>query len=89
MLVEDGLQDYLGFSPKEKEINGEKLVPAGVAQWIECWPENQKVAGLIPTQGPSLGCWPGLQLGSCETQLISFSQTSMFLSLPSPLSKIK
>ena len=31
---------------------------AGVAQWIECWPENQKAAGLIPSQGTCLGWGP-------------------------------
>ena len=35
---------------------------AGMAQWIECWPANQRVAGLIPTQGKCLGCGPGSQL---------------------------
>ena len=30
---------------------------AGVAQWVECQPANQRVAGLIP----SLGYMPGLQ----------------------------
>ena len=29
---------------------------AGVAQWIESGPENQRVAGLIPSQGTRLGC---------------------------------
>ena len=29
---------------------------AGVAQWIELWPANQGVAGLIPSQGTCLGC---------------------------------
>ena len=24
---------------------------AGVAQWSECWPKNQRVAGSIPSQG--------------------------------------
>ena len=24
---------------------------AGVAQWIECWTMNQRLAGLIPSQG--------------------------------------
>ena len=33
---------------------------AGVTQWIECWPENQRVAGSIPGQGTCLGCGPGL-----------------------------
>ena len=32
---------------------------AGVAQWIECRPANQRVAGSIPSQGPRLGCGPG------------------------------
>ena len=35
--------------------------PAGVAQWIECWPMNQKVASLIPSQGTCLGCGPDPQ----------------------------
>ena len=28
---------------------------AGVAQWTECWPVNQRVARSIPTQGTCLG----------------------------------
>ena len=35
-----------------------ELALAGVAQWIECWPQNQRVAGLIPSQGTCLGCRP-------------------------------
>ena len=31
---------------------------AGVAQWIECHPTNQGVAGSIPSQGSCLGCEP-------------------------------
>ena len=31
----------------------------GVAQWIECRPANQRVAGSIPSQGTCLGCEPG------------------------------
>ena len=36
---------------------------AGMAQWIECWPMNQRVTGLIPSQStfPDLGCRPGSQ----------------------------
>ena len=30
----------------------------GVAQWIEHWTANQRVAGLIPSQGTCLGCRP-------------------------------
>ena len=36
---------------------------AGVAQWIEGWPANQRVAGSIPSQGTCLGCGPSPQLG--------------------------
>ena len=34
---------------------------AGVAQWIEHGPKNQRVTGLIPSQGTCLGCRPGPQ----------------------------
>ena len=37
---------------------------AGVAQWIERRPANQRVAGSIPSQGTCLGCGPGPQLGA-------------------------
>ena len=35
-----------------KKING---APAGVPQWIECQPANQRVASSIPNQGTCLG----------------------------------
>ena len=44
------------------------LALAGVAQWIECWPVNQKVVDLIPSQGTSLGCGPGPQQEVHEKQ---------------------
>ena len=31
---------------------------AGMAQWIECWPANQRVIGSVPSQGTCLGCRP-------------------------------
>ena len=34
---------------------------AGVAQWTKCQPVNQRVAGLIPSQGTCLGCRLGPQ----------------------------
>ena len=37
-----------------------------MAQWITCWPVNQRVAGSIPNQGTCLGCGPGSQLGVGE-----------------------
>ena len=45
-----------------------KLALAGVAQWIDCQPANQRVTGLIPGQGTCLGCGPGPHLGVCEGQ---------------------
>ena len=37
-------------------------VLAGMAQWIELWPVNRKVASSIPRQGTCVGLGPGLQL---------------------------
>ena len=34
---------------------------AGVAQWIEGQPVNQRVSGSLPSQGTCLGCRPGPQ----------------------------
>ena len=41
---------------------------AGVAQWIECWSENQRVTSLIPNQGTCLVCEPGPWWGMSERQ---------------------
>ena len=41
---------------------------AGVAQWIECWPGNQRVAGSIPSWGTYLGCGTGPQQGAHKWQ---------------------
>ena len=60
---------------------------AGVAQWIKCQSANQKVASSIPSQGTSLGCGPGAQLGVLERR--SHIDVSLPLSLPSLLSKNK
>ena len=61
---------------------------SGLAQWIEYWPVNRKVAGLIPRQGTCLGCRPGPQLGVCKRQPVSLSQ-SLPLFLPPFLSQKK
>ena len=53
---------------------------ASVAQWSECWPVNQKVAGSIPSQGTCLGCRLGPQLGLCERQPIDLSHVDVSLS---------
>ena len=59
---------------------------AGVAQWIEHWPTNQKVTGSIPSQGTCLGCGPGPWLGGMREATDCFSHTSMFLSVSLPTS---
>ena len=37
----------------------EELALDGVAQWIDCLPENRRVSVSIPSQGTCLGCGPG------------------------------
>ena len=54
------------------------LALAGVAQWIECWPEKQGVAGLIPGWGTSLGCGPG----GNQSMSLSHIDVSLPLFLP-------
>ena len=44
------------------------LAVAGVVQWIEHQPENQRVVGSVPSQGTCLGCRPGPQYRACERQ---------------------
>ena len=65
------------------------LALAGVAQWTEHWPVNQRAISLIPSQDTCLGCRPG-QVPSRGR--VRDYHTLMFLSLsvslPSPLSKI-
>ena len=41
---------------------------AGVAQWTEYRPMNQRVTGLIPNQSTCLGCGPGPQWWVCKRQ---------------------
>ena len=45
----------------------------GVVQWVEHHPANRKAAGSISSQGTSLGCGPGPQLGACKRQLVDVS----------------
>ena len=44
------------------------IVLAGVAQWIEHRPANQRVASSIPSQGTRLGSWQGPQVGEHKKQ---------------------
>ena len=57
--------NYLAYKVCVKKVNfkniKKKFALAGVAQWIECQPVNQRVAGLIPSQGTCLGWGPGPQ----------------------------
>ena len=61
----------------------------GVAQVV--WDATkQKITGLSLSRGTCLGGWPGPQLGHVrEATDQCFSHTSIFLSLPSSLSKNK
>ena len=60
---------------------------AGLAQWIEHRPMNQRVTGSIPSQGTLLGCGPGPQWGACERQPHIDVSLPVFL-LPFPSLKI-
>ena len=41
---------------------------AGVVQWIEHLPVNQRVTGSIPSQVTCMGCGPGPWCGACKRQ---------------------
>ena len=56
---------------------------AGVAQWTEHRPANQRVTSSIPGQGTCLGCRPGPQLG------VHVRQPHTDVPLPSPSLKNK
>ena len=44
-----------------EEVKQQTAALAGVAPWIERGPANQRVTGVIPSQGTCLGCRPCLQ----------------------------
>ena len=46
---------------KHFPLRNKFLALAGVAQRTERWPENQRAAGSIPSQGTCLGCRSGPQ----------------------------
>ena len=54
-----GRQLYLNNNKKTK-----KGVLDDVAQWIEYWPVNPKVASSIPSQGICLGCGSSPKVGA-------------------------
>ena len=51
----------VGSIPAQGTYKNQPAALAGVVQWIEHWPVNQRVPGWIPSQGPCLGCKPGPQ----------------------------
>ena len=58
---------------------------AGMAQWTECGPVNQRVACSIPSQGTRLGCGPGPRLVVVNGSLLmylSHIDVSLLLFLP-------
>ena len=57
-----------------------KQALAGLAQWSERWPANQKVTSSI--QGTRLGCGPGPGWGTRERQPVNVSLTRIHVSLP-------
>ena len=52
------LSTYESTSKFFKLFNNNSAL-AGVAQWTECWPVNQRVTGSIPSQGTCLDFRPG------------------------------
>ena len=58
----------------------------GVAQWVEHWPANQKVAGSISGQGTCLDYGSDSQLGACERQLIHVTLACRYFSPSLPVS---
>ena len=61
-----------------------------MAQWIECWPDNQSVTGSIPSQGTCLGSSAGSQteMRSSATHskgLLEASFTRLLTMIEAPL----
>ena len=54
---------FLSYRPGMDLSEGIKgqIALAGVTQWIECQPVNQRVPSSIPSQGTCLGWWQGPQ----------------------------
>ena len=67
---------------KKKKKNSSTL--AGMAQWIECGPVDQRLPVGFPVQGTCLGYGPGSQLGEARGNHTRFSPS---VSLSLPLSK--
>ena len=90
--IDELLLEHQQRENKTADINHMKKTVralAGVAQWIECEPANQRVIGSIPSQGTCLGCGPGqVPSRECRRGNHTLIFLSLSFSLPSPLSKI-
>ena len=69
---------------EERYSINEQVALVTMAQWIEHRPVNQRVTGLIPSQGACLGCGLGPQSGACKRQPHTHVSLLLSLSLPSP-----
>ena len=59
---------YITRFKTPNNIQGIQGTLAGVAQWTEHGPANQRVAGSIPSQGTCLGFRARSPVGACERQ---------------------
>ena len=63
-----------------RSLNIPRLALAGLAQWIDYWPTNQRFISLIPSLGTCLGWGPGPKWGGMwETTTHWFFFLSLFL----------
>ena len=62
------------------------LSPGWYGSVVECQPVNQRVVGLIPSQGTCLGCRPGPQGEVCERHPHIDVSLPLF---PSPVPSLK
>ena len=46
----EGEKEKNPLDPCRINLFRKEIALAGVSQWIECWPANQRVAGSIPSQ---------------------------------------
>ena len=84
----DTAKQHLGRGPDEADMmeqysvirKGDAL--AGVAQWNERRPWNQRVLSSIPSPGTCLHCGPGSQQRACERQPHMDVSPSLSPSLP-------
>ena len=77
-----------GLRENGKGIKKYKSALAGVAQWTEHQPVNQRVVGSIPNQGTCLG-WDQVPSWGCVRGNHTLMFLSLSFSLPPPLSKNK